>query len=780
MSPSRLVRFAAASLLSSLLPPLASAQVDGSLDPAYGSPSDPGRMAFAIVSRDPAETPGAPDWAQVTPFEVLPRGDGSAIVWSNAATPYDLPISTPSVPVAVRILADGTWDPSWGASGGGRTVIYVGEDYAWRANDAVSTPDGGMAVVGTIDNPDGSSDMAVWKFTANGLADMAFGSGGVRRLRRGGLPSDAGKTVQLADLDLVGNGIPVPDLLIVGGNLRDGFAGPHGLALAILDLNGNLCPSSIPACGNVVGGDVGLASEWRLLRIGTGLCPNGADIDVVDLTKFDAGVGDAIPVLIRGCGDTAVVKHTIIGNVGGNVWGGTVNPAYANDGRSLVTFGPGFLVDGNAIVHAPLRDLPLGNESLVIAGFRAQPDRTQPLILAARLGRTAFDAVIYDADPPADPWLSPGAYADTVLVQPDGKLILGGGTAFSSWTFGDALLMRLNADLTPDASFGNLSASLPERQVYGYPIGGTDRDNRVNATALTPRRQAAVRRLRLCEQRRQRALRLGHARAARRRPPVRERVRRAVTDRRRTSQQVLKFREIFRQYRQAARALLSARRNDGFARRSPESAATWTIVSIDRVSAQLPCSPFLQAHSCVLQRDEERHGEPVRRPPGQLRTLPARERIHRTVLRGIPREPSRHRADVREDRFPSAAARVAARHLDRDLACRRHGDGPARRRRDGAGAFAPGAHAGAAVAVCLLDRQPSRRRAREGPASDAGPARALARRDERDGRQLHGGLLSRRTQRRSDTARGRITAAPTHRAPPRTRDPTPRRATDRR
>lgn len=471
--------------LVSVLPSLAAAQVDGSLDPTFGNASDPGRMAFAIVSRDPAETPGVLNWAQVTPFKVLLRDDGSAIVWSNAATPYDLPISAPSVPVAVRILADGTWDPSWGASGGGRTVIYVGEDYAWRANDAISTPDGGMIVVGTIDNPDGSSDMAVWRFLANGQVVAGFGSSGLRRLRRGGLPSDAGKTVELASLDLLGNGSPIPDLLIVGGNIRDGLSGRHDLGLVILDLNGSICPSSVPGCGNVVGGDVGLSSEWGMLRIASDLCPNGADMDVVDLTHFDAGVSEAIPVLIRGCGDTAVVKHTRIGN-SGNTWNWIVNPSYANNGRSLVTFGPGFLVDGNALVHAPVAGLPLGSESLVIAGFRAQPDRSQPLMLAARLDRTSFTAVTYDADPPSDPWISPGAYADTLLVQPDGKLLLGGGTAFASWTFGDALLMRLNADLTPDASFGNLSASLPGRQVYGYPIAGTDRDNRVNAMALTP------------------------------------------------------------------------------------------------------------------------------------------------------------------------------------------------------------------------------------------------------------------------------------------------------
>lgn len=207
-------------------------------------------------------------------------------------------------------------------------------------------------------------------------------------------------------------------------------------------------------------------------------------MDVADLTEFKAGFSQAIPVLIRGCGDTSVVKHTVIGNVGGS-WRWVTNLAYANNGRSLVSFGAGFMVDGNALVHAPLANVALGNESLVIAGFRARPDRSEPVMMAARLDRTSFSAVTYDADVPSDSWISPGAYADALVVQPDGKLILGGGMALSTWTFGDSLLMRLNPDLSPDGSFGNLSSSLPGRQIYGFPIAGVDRDNRANAIALT-------------------------------------------------------------------------------------------------------------------------------------------------------------------------------------------------------------------------------------------------------------------------------------------------------
>lgn len=455
------------------------AHAGGELDTTFG---DGGRVLYAIASRDPSQTPGALAWAQVTPFKILPLGTGGSIVLANAATPYDVPISTESVPIAVRLGADGSWDTSYGD--GGRAVIYVGEDYDWRASDAVLAPDGRVAIIGTIDNPDGSSDMAVWGLDATGHLDASFGVGGLTRMHRGGLPSDAGKAIALLDVDIAGSGIP-SRVLVVAGNIRDGLAGPHSLGAAVMGPDGYLCPSSITGCGNVVGGaGDGYSGEWRMLRMDTDLCPNNADIDVTDLAGFRAGVSTAIPIAIRGCGDTAVIKHTRIGNFGG-AWGWGASGVYGNQSRSLIGFGPGFMVEANAIASAPIAG-DAGNESIVVAGFVANADRSFPAILAARVTRDAIATATYGMEIPGDPWQSPGAYADVIAVQPDGKPVLGGGYAAGDWSYGDAMLMRLNADLTPDDSFGALSLNLPGRMGYGYSIGGSDRDNRVNALALAP------------------------------------------------------------------------------------------------------------------------------------------------------------------------------------------------------------------------------------------------------------------------------------------------------
>ncbi len=441
----------------------------GELDTSFGDLAS-GKMSFPIISTDPALTPGVPAWSYVAPFKILAMNDGRSLVLANAATPYDLPISAPFVITIVRIGANGQLDATYGS--GGRAVIHVGEDYSWRGSDALLLPDESVAIIGTIDNPDGSSDMAVWKVTPNGMPANGFGSDGLRRLHRGGLPSDEGKT--LAYL--------IPDL-VIAGNVRDGLVGNHSLGAMLMNATTGLICSGSPVCGNVVGGDVGLPTEWRMLRIVSDLCPNGGDMDVADLTTLPAGIGVAVPIVLRGCGDTAVVKHTMIGNIGGTfAWG--LNAGYANNSRSLISFGPGYKTVANAIVHAPIEGA-LGVESLVVAGYRANADGSQPVILAARLDRTSAHTATYDMQLPGVPVPSPGAYADSILVQPDGGLLLGGGYAVSSFTYGDAAIMRMTPNLAADASFGGLSASLPGRNGYGHFGNGNDRDNRVNSMALT-------------------------------------------------------------------------------------------------------------------------------------------------------------------------------------------------------------------------------------------------------------------------------------------------------
>ncbi|MFZ2237895.1 MAG: hypothetical protein WAV67_16195 [Dokdonella sp.] len=70
-------------------------------------------------------------------------------------------------------------------------------------------------------------------------------------------------------------------------------------------------------------------------------------------------------------------------------------------------------------------------------------------------------------------------------MQPGGRLLSGGGYAYSTFTYGDAAIMRLTADLLPDGSFGGLAANLPGRNRYGHFGNGSDRDDRASSIAFT-------------------------------------------------------------------------------------------------------------------------------------------------------------------------------------------------------------------------------------------------------------------------------------------------------
>ena len=69
-----------------------------------------------------------------------------------------------------------------------------------------------------------------------------------------------------------------------------------------------------------------------------------------------------------------------------------------------------------------------------------------------------------------------------MLATLDGKLLIG-GYEYAGFSFGDAILIRLNADGSFDASFGNLNLGLPGRMGSGHTLFGSDRDNRLGSMA---------------------------------------------------------------------------------------------------------------------------------------------------------------------------------------------------------------------------------------------------------------------------------------------------------
>lgn len=414
------------------------------------------------------------------PIKTLVQRDNKVLVISNTPTPFGSQFSGNSQIGITRLNSDGSPDTSYGPLG--QTLLDAGPDFEVEAVDAALRKDGALLVLGTLYGPFNQSDLAVWAVLPSGQLDPAFAGGGMRRLRRGGSPSDRAGAI-------VGYDLP-SDRFLVAGDLRDGTSGNHSLMQVVLFANnGTLCAAS--DCGNVIGGDVGLPSQWRMLRVDVNF--DSAVASIVADTQTSPSVVLRFRTLMRrsvvdaqGQFDGVVVGTSYPSQ--GNVFG--LDPGFGGGGFQQYFFSaaPGFRHNnGNSLAVQTFGSLT----RLVIAGFIADAQNLDPSIgvyamnLTNGAADTSFNggtAVVLDY---AASGIHGDAYADDVLPTADGKLLVGGGYEYAGFAFGDAALVRLNPNGSLDGSFGNLSASLPGRMGYGYSLFGADRDNRLASMALS-------------------------------------------------------------------------------------------------------------------------------------------------------------------------------------------------------------------------------------------------------------------------------------------------------
>ena len=468
--------------------------VDGQLDPTFG---DPAGAAFSgrTYAFWPTVDPLTSGWpmASGSVFKVLALGNGGLIAVSNVLTPYGFPYLAGHTMIGVtRRLASGQPDTAWGSDDPvipgaktGRALIYVGADYDWEGADALALQDGSVLIAGTVYNPDGSSDIAVWKLTASGITDTNFGSGGLKRLRRGGMPMDKGAAITPFSEDF-------ENTVVVAATVRDmGGVGTLG-AIIMSDTDGALCPSAGGIfCGNVVGGDVGLPSEWRMLRIPFTCAgaPSDVTIEAAVAGPFESTLAQDLafaatyPSCLSGGSSAMLISTQVNFRLGSAGWqfvsaeitSYDSDPGYNIANARALAFDRSY---SRYFLAGSVRN-GVGHQLAAIAAF----DTT---LLPVVSGVDSASAVTFDMTTPSTPANAGDAYIDDLIVLPGGKLLAAGGFNPSTWAYGDALLARLNADLSFDASFGNYAASTPGRMAYGHPINGSDRDNRFTSFAFTP------------------------------------------------------------------------------------------------------------------------------------------------------------------------------------------------------------------------------------------------------------------------------------------------------
>ena len=203
------------------------------------------------------------------------------------------------------------------------------------------------------------------------------------------------------------------------------------------------------------------------------------------------GTGGARPVAIEGYFDNlraarvqADGRFVLAGTCNRRTVGGAKVPYFCfarllRDGSFDTTFGPsgaGYLLSDQLVLPAlaspyvtALALLPDGRIALA-GGANLQ---SFVLVLAAN-GTSA--SLLY-------PVFNDAALESQTIralaVRPDGKLIVAGSATHSASAFADFAVMRYNADLTPDATFGNGGVAFA-----GFALGATARHAVASAVAL--------------------------------------------------------------------------------------------------------------------------------------------------------------------------------------------------------------------------------------------------------------------------------------------------------
>lgn len=302
----------------------------------------------------------------------------------------------------------GGLDPSFGSGGRVSTNFGVGEDIA-RA--LTRLPDGRFVAAGYAQTPEGYA-FALARYTSGGTLDATFGTAGTLSLTFGTGINRAYAVAQ----------------------------GPDGTLIV---------------AGQVPGGtpDFGVA---RLLPDGSLDTTFSGDGWVT--TDFGGGEDEARAVVVQPDGRIVVGGSSLFGSTDGFALArygtdGSLDTSFGTDGR-VTTGGTSGVDQLAALVLQP-------DGSLLAAGS------------AGVEGSRAFGLVRYLPDGTLDPSFGTGGVvvtslgplddaATTAVLQPDGRVVVGGYTRNAGSSFYAFALARYLADGTPDGDFGNAGVTLTE------------------------------------------------------------------------------------------------------------------------------------------------------------------------------------------------------------------------------------------------------------------------------------------------------------------------------
>jgi uncharacterized delta-60 repeat protein len=389
-----------------------------------------------------------------------------------------------AVPAGSATAAPGDLDPSF--HGDGKLTFAPNGKHA-EIDDVAIQPDGKLVLAGWIDQDGtgGELDFLVVRLNTDGSFDPGFGSGGIATVNfvGKGLTSDTASGVAVQ-----------PDgKIVVGGTSHDsGGGGSTYMAIARLNANGTpdatFNPAGFPHEGpDPVGqqeialesntNDLVLDSFGRILLAGS-VDSGGPYPDAFVLRLTRTGERDT-----SFNGGSAIIQFSFLAHANS-----VSRLALQPDGK-IVAAGWGEYTDGDRemavarIVPGAVEDETFGgSDGEQYFGFGVSQDTGQDVVIqpdgkidVAGYGGAGQDMVLSRLTAAGELEKSLGgqssAFADfggsdsanAVALQPNGKLVLGGGTT------NDMALARFQPDGLPDATFGPGG-----KRTVSFPGGGAE------------------------------------------------------------------------------------------------------------------------------------------------------------------------------------------------------------------------------------------------------------------------------------------------------------------
>lgn len=330
---------------------------------------------------------------------------------------------------------DGLLDPTFGT--GGKTTSKIGPKWSTASAVAVQ-PDGKIVVAGTSDGAFGG-DIAVARYDGSGVLDPAFGTGG-QVITPISNTNDAASAVAVqpdGKIVVIGRVNNSNDVAVV----RYSAAGKPDPTFG----SGGVVVTSV--AGNTDGASgLVLQPDGKIVVVGTTY--NGSSSDVF-VMRYAAN--------------------------------GLLDPAFGIFGKTITSIGSGY--DGaNAVALQP-------DGKIVVAGYSDNP--TAPDVAVLRYSSTGvLDATFASGGKAITPIGIGDDYANSIVLQPDGKIVVAASSAVSSavGSVFNLAVVRYTSNGGLDLTFGTggKAADFTSSDEAGATAVALQSDGRIVLTGVSP------------------------------------------------------------------------------------------------------------------------------------------------------------------------------------------------------------------------------------------------------------------------------------------------------